>query len=40
MQSFTLLTLVSVALLAFAVDATVYFKEQFLDNGELNLMKT
>lgn len=32
MQSFTVIF--SVVLLAFSVDATVYFKEQFLDAGK------
>ncbi|XP_062843665.1 calreticulin 3b [Trichomycterus rosablanca] len=34
MHFFTVLTIFSVALLTFSVDATVYFKEQFLDGEE------
>lgn len=40
MQSFTLFTIFSVALLAFSVDAVVHFKEQFLDGGKLKLTST
>lgn len=38
MQSFKVFTIFSAALLAFSVDARVYFKEQFLEAGKLKLI--